>query len=451
MLYETARLRLESVDRVATLWLDSPDRGSNVLSRSLLRDLEQAFNAAADHPCLDVLVIRSTKPGSFLTGPSAAEYDDLAKEAGRCGFAAAGTRVFEQLRQLSKRTRTVAYIDGACRNAGLELALACDYRLAVATPDTQIGCDFLACGQLPCHGLTVRLPRLIGLGNGLDLMLNNRVLPAPRCARSRAGRSCLRRTARQDRIVVVHRGIAEASSPVAARSSQFLVAPAARTSLAISTDHHASVCPISQRPGTRSAGSRRVRLRGRAADGFAAEAAAFMRTGHHPDAIALRQQCGEREEFVVEWADVPVPVRVGVIGLAEQNATVVGMALRSGCSVVVQETDIWQRREGRKRLELAAAQAVAAGWLNIIEAEQKLQNVVVSGEESSLDSVELVFVTGSPEAQRQQIAWLDERLDSDVILVTTAGRHVHEVWRRPQRVASARILETSAVELARAP
>src|SRR5207249_1106 len=125
-----------------------------------------------------VLVIRSGRPGSFLTGPDAAEYDGLTQSDLRRRFALAGLQLGERLRQLGERTRSVALVEGECRNAGLELALACDYRLAVATPETQIGCDYLDRGQLPCHGVTVRLPRLIGLHNALDMLLHNRLIPA---------------------------------------------------------------------------------------------------------------------------------------------------------------------------------------------------------------------------------------------------------------------------------
>src|SRR5262249_2332320 len=99
------------------------------------------------------------------------------------GFALAGQAVFSQLESLSNTTLTVAYISGRCTEAGLELALACDYRLALATPDTTIGCEALERGVFPCWGLTRRLPGLIGVRSALDLMLGERLIPA-RAARN---------------------------------------------------------------------------------------------------------------------------------------------------------------------------------------------------------------------------------------------------------------------------
>src|SRR5579859_7788139 len=156
MLYQSALLRLESVDRVATLWIGTPDRSGLVATHGLLHDLGRALDAAARCPFLDVLVIRGDAPGHFLVGPDLDEVDSLGDGESRRGFALAGQSILSRLQGLSETTLTVAYIDGRCTGAGLELALACDYRLAVAKPETLIGCDALERGVLPCWGLTQR-------------------------------------------------------------------------------------------------------------------------------------------------------------------------------------------------------------------------------------------------------------------------------------------------------
>src|SRR5262249_41340369 len=153
MLYQTDRLRLESADCIATLWI-----GAQMATRGLLADLAHAIDVARKCPFLDVLVVRGDGP-EFLTGPELDEVNSLNSESAR-GFAAAGQAVFSRLEALSGTTVTVAYVDGRCSGAGLELALACDYRLAVASPETLIGCDALQRGVFPCWGMTQRLPRL---------------------------------------------------------------------------------------------------------------------------------------------------------------------------------------------------------------------------------------------------------------------------------------------------
>ncbi|MCS6863557.1 MAG: enoyl-CoA hydratase-related protein, partial [Gemmataceae bacterium] len=130
MLWESADLRISAQYGVGTLWLAFPGAPVNALNATRLKALEAAFAAIEDHPFLQTLVVRSAKPAGFCAGlhPNVAEVTD------RLAFATLGQRVLARLAALP--VVTVAFIDGACWGAGLELALACDYRLCVATPTT---------------------------------------------------------------------------------------------------------------------------------------------------------------------------------------------------------------------------------------------------------------------------------------------------------------------------
>src|SRR5690606_13879258 len=70
--------------------------------------------------------------------------------------------------------------DGAALGGGLELALACDYRVASDSPKTRLGFPEVQLGLLPGAGGTQRLPRMVGVANGLDLMLSGRQLDSRR-------------------------------------------------------------------------------------------------------------------------------------------------------------------------------------------------------------------------------------------------------------------------------
>jgi 3-hydroxyacyl-CoA dehydrogenase / enoyl-CoA hydratase / 3-hydroxybutyryl-CoA epimerase len=154
MLLETANLRLATQYRVATLTIDAAK-----LSRPVWLDLDRAVDLIEGIPGLDVLVLRAA-----------------------CGLADAsphaviGQRVTDRLAALDPTT--VAFLDGPWLGAALELALACDYRVASGGAKTRLGFPGLRAGVAPCCGGTVRLPRLIGMRRALDLFLTGRKLSA---------------------------------------------------------------------------------------------------------------------------------------------------------------------------------------------------------------------------------------------------------------------------------
>lgn len=151
MLFESAHVRVTVEYGVGTLWLGFPGAPVNALDTPRLGELNAALAAIETNPFLNVLVIRSAKPAGFCTGlHPQAEIPD------RSAFAARGQRVFARLSALP--FTTVAFIDGPCLGAGFELALACDHRLCVATPQTHLGFP----SRFTCFGGSSRLRKLLG-------------------------------------------------------------------------------------------------------------------------------------------------------------------------------------------------------------------------------------------------------------------------------------------------
>lgn len=152
MLFESAHVRVTAEYGVGTLWLGFPGELVNALDAQRLAELDTALAAIESNLFLNVLVVRSAKPAGFCAGlrPSVAEVTD------RLTFAERGQRVLSRLAALP--FTTVAFIDGPCVGAGLELALACDHRLCVATPTTLLGFP----NRFACLGGSVRLRKLMG-------------------------------------------------------------------------------------------------------------------------------------------------------------------------------------------------------------------------------------------------------------------------------------------------
>jgi 3-hydroxyacyl-CoA dehydrogenase/enoyl-CoA hydratase/3-hydroxybutyryl-CoA epimerase len=174
MLYESAHVTLAADYRIATLTVIGSAAGRSLLGRAVLEDLDAALAVAERNLALEVLVLRGSEPGAFGTGPDLGEL--AADPAAAAAIAALGQRVAARLASLA--AITVAEIDGPCLGGALELALACDVRMAAGHAGTRLGFPQVACGAIPCWGGTVRLPRLIGLRRALDLLLNGAKLSA---------------------------------------------------------------------------------------------------------------------------------------------------------------------------------------------------------------------------------------------------------------------------------
>lgn len=156
MLFETPHVRVTADDGIATLWLSFPGAVTNRLSAVRLGNVRTAIRVVRDTPGLDLLAVRSGKPGGFCDGFDPAALKALDADSEAAAFTAFGQRVLSEFAELPQTT--LAFLEGPCVGPGLELALACDYRLAVARPDSWIGFG----DQPTCWGGTTRLTRLIG-------------------------------------------------------------------------------------------------------------------------------------------------------------------------------------------------------------------------------------------------------------------------------------------------
>jgi 3-hydroxyacyl-CoA dehydrogenase / enoyl-CoA hydratase / 3-hydroxybutyryl-CoA epimerase len=163
-------------DGSAFLKIDVPGQTHNMLSRRLLADLDAAFDAVAAQARLPLLVIRSGKPSGFLVGADLHGFLEIADGAEAEALSAQGQRLFVKLAALP--TPTLAGIHGPCLGGGLELALACDYRLVLDNPKTQLGLPEVTLGLLPAWGGTQRLPRVVGLRRALEMILEGKRLGA---------------------------------------------------------------------------------------------------------------------------------------------------------------------------------------------------------------------------------------------------------------------------------
>lgn len=171
-------LTLDKQD-IAWLCMDSADSTVNRLSSDVMRELSMILDHfSARHPA--GLVIYSGKQSGFIAGADIDEFSGVNNADSGMALVARGWKLFERIE--AAPYPTLALIKGHCLGGGLELAMACRYRLAVDQPDTRLSLPEVMLGIFPGWGGMQRLPRLVGPVAALDMMLSGRAVNARRAA-----------------------------------------------------------------------------------------------------------------------------------------------------------------------------------------------------------------------------------------------------------------------------
>ncbi|MEE8118708.1 MAG: 3-hydroxyacyl-CoA dehydrogenase NAD-binding domain-containing protein [Gammaproteobacteria bacterium] len=174
--------RLETdADRVTWLTFDKDDASTNVLSGHIMIELEECIRKVAEL-APRALVIQSAKKSGFVAGADINEFTDLQSPAQAFDLIRRGQLVLEELEKLP--FPTIALIHGFALGGGLELALACKYRIAVDDSRTSLGLPEVKLGIHPGFGGTVRSVRCMGVIQAMDMMLTGRFLSASKALRS---------------------------------------------------------------------------------------------------------------------------------------------------------------------------------------------------------------------------------------------------------------------------
>jgi enoyl-CoA hydratase/carnithine racemase len=152
---------------VAVVTIDHPP--VNALSAALLNELEAELDRLDRDDGCRAIVIHGAGEKAFVAGADIKEFPSLAEGAATEGGSAGGIQKLTA-RMDDARTPVVAAIHGWCLGGGLELAMACDVR--VASEDAKLGQPEIKLGLIPGGGGTQRLPRLVGHGRALLLNMS---------------------------------------------------------------------------------------------------------------------------------------------------------------------------------------------------------------------------------------------------------------------------------------
>ena len=164
-------LTLDVADRIATITVNRPDK-LNALNGETIRELGEAIDLVRDDEAVGGVILTGAGR-AFVAGADIAELADQEPLAAR-HRALTGQAVFRRFETCAKPT--IAAVNGFALGGGCELAMACHVRIAADT--ARFGQPEVKLGIVPGYGGTQRLPRLVGRGRALQLLLTGEVIDA---------------------------------------------------------------------------------------------------------------------------------------------------------------------------------------------------------------------------------------------------------------------------------
>lgn len=169
--YNTVLVSLK--ENIATLTINRPSK-LNALNKETIAELHQAFKALEQNPAVRVILLTGSGEKAFVAGADIAEFADFSVEEGIQLAAFGHETLFNYVENL--KTPVIAAINGFALGGGLELAMACHFR--VASDNAKMGLPEVTLGLIPGYGGTQRLPQLIGKGRAMEMILTAGMIPA---------------------------------------------------------------------------------------------------------------------------------------------------------------------------------------------------------------------------------------------------------------------------------
>src|SRR5512135_682009 len=170
MSYQT--LLFEIRDGIAIVTINRPDK-LNALNRTVIDELGEVVDRIATDPEVKGAIVTGAGAKAFVAGADIAELSECDVSLAR-SLSHKGSRIFRHLEQCLKPV--VAAVNGFALGGGCELAMSCHIRLA--SENAKFGQPEVKLGTCPGYGGTVRLPRLVGRGRAIELLLTGGMIDA---------------------------------------------------------------------------------------------------------------------------------------------------------------------------------------------------------------------------------------------------------------------------------
>ena len=177
MTYEN--IYIEEENSIAIITIDRPKK-LNALNKTTIAELHEAFKELDEDAATKVIIITGSGEKAFVAGADISEFADFSvKEGGK--LAAKGQELLFNLVE-NLGTPVIAAVNGFALGGGLELAMACHFR--VASDNAKMGLPEVTLGVIPGYGGTQRLPQLVGKGKAMEMIMTAGVLDAQKALKN---------------------------------------------------------------------------------------------------------------------------------------------------------------------------------------------------------------------------------------------------------------------------
>lgn len=171
MSYENILVSTEN--KIATITINRPTK-LNALNKATIQELHEAFKSADADADVNVILLTGSGEKAFVAGADISEFAHFSAEEGAQLAAQGQELLFDFVENL--KTPVIAAINGFALGGGLELAMACHFR--VASENAKMGLPEVSLGVIPGYGGTQRLPQLVGKGKAMELIMTAGMLNA---------------------------------------------------------------------------------------------------------------------------------------------------------------------------------------------------------------------------------------------------------------------------------
>jgi len=164
---------VEEENNIATITVNRPSK-LNALNIETIEELHHALKKSNKDKNIKVIIITGSGEKAFVAGADISEFADFDEDEGKNLATSGQELVFDFIENLP--TPVIAAINGFALGGGLELAMACHFR--VASDNAKMGLPEVSLGVIPGYGGTQRLPQLIGKGRAMELILTAGMIDA---------------------------------------------------------------------------------------------------------------------------------------------------------------------------------------------------------------------------------------------------------------------------------